>query len=471
MWAGVGPAVFVVTLAVASTLLAPAAAAQSINITPIGTLQPDLTAALTASRLAVGGGETAYYTVTIRNPGLAAGHDLQSGTTLYLNTPANNVKFTLRMPAGTPWASIQSATGLRNHCDFGLHPVECSGFNCDFVGLTLTCTGGHIDAAGSAAFDIRTEAPTTAGTYMTTLTVDPGHSIAERVETNNIATASIAVQRPDLTIGISPAASTVEDGGTLTYVLNVANIGPSAEARDVTVQLTLPAGATATADRSRSDGTCSFAAPVLTCRDMQLAAAHTSQSATRRITASVSMPRINGPVSLTAVVDPANAIAERNDTNNSASVTTTIVGRPDLSASANQWLLSPLMLVRDVTVRNTGLVPATAVDVSIDSFNDGLFDGRSYWHNVDSVLSSGAGGGGFTCTASRTVTPDRPDFAEGHRLRCSGGSIPVGGSVLIEQVYLLGVGGHSGDRWTSVVVDPDNTLGEQNETNNTASDT
>jgi len=41
--------------------------------------------------------------------------------------------------------------------------------------------------------------------------------------------------------------------------------------------------------------------------------------------------------------------------------------------------------------------------------------------------------------------------------------------VIIERLDLLGVGGQAGDRRTAAIVDPNNTIREQSETNNTAS--
>ncbi|HEY3057591.1 MAG TPA: CARDB domain-containing protein [Chloroflexota bacterium] len=466
LWSGA----FAISLFVGSTVVVPTAAAQSIGTSPIGGVQPDLTASLSASSSALGGEQRFYYTLTIRNPGLVATRDAPDSPPLYFNTPTTGVKFELKLPAGSPWASLQSATGLQNRCDTPNSNPECSGFQCLISAPTVTCIGGHLGTEESASFNVWTAAQSAVGSYTATLKVDPANAIAERSETNNTASTTVVVQRPELSVSISPSATSVEDGGTLTYVLNVVNTGPSARADDVAVQLTLPTGATASVDRSRSDGTCTFGAPILSCTGLDLAAATSLRPSTGRITVAVTLPLVNGPVSLTALVDPANTIPERDDSNNSATVTTTVIGRPDLVVSANQWHLMPLILVRDVTVRNTGLAPASGVDVIVDAFNDGLFDGQYYWHNLDVMLSWSAGGG-FTCTSSRTQRMDLPDFAQGWRLRCTGGSIPVGGSVTIERLDLLGVGSHAGDRWTSAIVDPDNTIREQRETNNTASAT
>jgi hypothetical protein len=463
IWTDVVPAILAAAAAVASTLAAPVAAAQSISIGP-ATLQPDLTATLAASKLAVGGGESIRYIVTISNPGVVAAREFL-GPTLYFNTPADNVKFTLRLPVGTEWARIQSATGLQNSChESNTHP-ECGGFRCAFNSPTLTCTGGHLGAEQSASFNVWTEALTVSGTYPSTLTVDPGQSIAERLETNNTASVSVLVQKPDLTVNLSPGAASVVDGGTLTYALALNNIGPSVKVDDVAVRLTIPPGATASAINAVG---CGFVAPVLTCSGVDLAAADTSQTARRSINVQVTMPLANGPVSLTATIDPANAIAERTENNNGATVTTTVVGRPELSVSANDWFLTPLTLVRDVTVRNTGLASASGIEVVIDAFNDLTYDPvtRTFPHNLD-VQFSWTAGAGFSCTTSPTAT-ERPDFAEGERLRCTGGTLAAGASVTIEQVHLLGVGSHSGNRWTSAVVDPADVIDEQSETNNSA---
>jgi hypothetical protein len=340
-----------------------------------------------------------------------------------------------------------------------------SGFTCTYAAPSLTCTGGNIPAATSATIEVVIpDAPRKSGSYKVSARADSGNAIAERDETNNADTTSFVVAQPDLTVRISPSASSVDDGGVVTYAVTATNVPRSGDASGVTVQVTLPAGATPDLGQigRTSGGTCAFAAPLLTCPGLFLEGG-VYQAGSETIRVPVTMPRINGSGTVTAVVDPASAVAERDEANNTASLTTTIVGRPDLSVSASQSYLVPgLLLRRVVTVRNTGIVSATGVEVVVDAFND-LSGG---WHNQDLLQSRGANSG-FTCSASRTDT-SRPDFQEGDSLRCTGGTIAVGQSATIEVVHLLGVGNNAGRHWTSARVDPNNTISEQDETNNTA---
>src|SRR5712664_4697944 len=84
----------------AATLPVPAAA-QSLSPNPtINTLQPDLTASLSASAGTVGGGDQVVYTLTVQNPGVIAFSDPRHGTQ-YWNTPASGVSLLQTLPAAS----------------------------------------------------------------------------------------------------------------------------------------------------------------------------------------------------------------------------------------------------------------------------------------------------------------------------------------------------------------------------------
>src|SRR5207245_91130 len=123
--------------------------------------------------------------------------------------------------------------------------VSCdSGFVCAYIAPVVTCTSGSIAAAASATIIVSVTAPSTSGSYASTAVVDPTNVIAERDESNNSAGATVEVPRADLTLSIGASASSVDDGGPLTYYLDVDNPGPGVEASNVVVRYTLPAGAT-----------------------------------------------------------------------------------------------------------------------------------------------------------------------------------------------------------------------------------
>jgi hypothetical protein len=182
--------------------------------------------------------------------------------------------------------------------------------------------------------------------------------------------------RPDLSVSVAASPNPVPAGTRVTYTLTVRNGqggGFFATASGVRVVLNLPSGIgfqSAFAERGFS---CTFAAPAVTCTGGTLPSQATAIIRVIATAYPSGFPRVS-----TTTVDPLNAIDERNEGNNGASVSVR-VGLPDLTANIDYATRSvcvlqfpnagclrwATLLDRTVTVRNDGMADAAPVVVDI----------------------------------------------------------------------------------------------------------
>jgi hypothetical protein len=426
------------------------AAAQTFQPIPLNTQLPDLSVSLSVSPVQVGGGQELTYTIGVRNIGVVAYYERNTMAPVYWAATANGILLVQTLPAGlTP----------------GLPIVASGGFSCAFVAPVVTCSGGSLQAAQSAAITVKANAPLAPSTLTSNVVVDPTNAIAERNEANNATSATATVPLPDLSARLYADSSQVDDGAATGYKVYVDNLADGAEADGVSFRLTLPQG---TRYWGSSDGvqswlsridqagfTCSHNSGVVTC-----SGAHVAPGATGAATILVNAPRTNGPVSASLVVDPNNTLAERDEGNNTASATYTVFGRPDLAISTQFWPLTPPPLVQRVTrVQNLGVGSASNIEVTIDAIT---FDPPPGTNGADDSISIVADHG-FVC--SRTGSPWPLGLYElGDHYRCTGGSIAAGATATITIYHLMHW--NSPERRTIARVDPSNAIREADETNN-----
>ncbi|MCT7951392.1 DUF11 domain-containing protein, partial [Ancylothrix sp. C2] len=141
-------------------------------------------------------------------------------------------------------------------------PAEITGVNwtCAVTSGTGTCgaangTGNNINttvnlnSGASATYTIiGTVSPTATGTLTNTATVSPPAGVTDPNPANNTATDTTTVTPPttaDLAIAKTDNLSTINPGGTSSYVITVTNNGPST-VNSLTVADTLPTGFTPT---------------------------------------------------------------------------------------------------------------------------------------------------------------------------------------------------------------------------------
>ena len=268
--------------------------------------------------------------------------------------PAFDVRMRDTLPTGFTYISAQDTVAGPDPFKFTCVPA---------AGNTIECTGATLSGTPNAApgepvsrtIEVKAYSSAVPGNYLNTAVVDPLNAIPEGNETNNSANAPTKVlvgsgfidltlakcdeppAAPDPSVPCTVDSDPVVPGGTIIYVLTARNLG-SDPAFNVTVADTIPAGTTfvSAADDDPTDGsfTCSFASGVVTCSGATLDG--TSDlvpgiDTTRTITVKLRAPLDNGTVTNQARIDPANAIAESNETNNQASQTTTISSKINLT--------------------------------------------------------------------------------------------------------------------------------------------
>jgi hypothetical protein len=431
-----------------AALLPLPAAAQSFSPTPINTTRPDLTASLTASADTVAGGAEVTYTLTVRNVGQQAFREF-GGNVVYFNAPASGIAVLQTLPPGATFRSV----------------TPSGGFSCANVAPVVSCTGGSLESGASASIAVRVSAPLGAGSFASTASIDPTNSIVERDDQNNTATTTIVVPQPDLVMRVVTSDTTVEDGATYKHYLRVENAGPGAEASGVSIRYAMPPGVQWW---SYHDGetswlygtqyaagfTCSRSGDVITCSGGRIAS-----GATGSVALSIGAPATHGQITSTATVDPSDTIAERNETNNLASVTTTVVGRPDLVAAVEHNTLPPFK--RIVTVRNAGAGPATNVKVVIEATKWEYFDDGPADQLLAIIPDSG-----FSCTWAHHSFSSYLNYNSGQDVTCTGGTIAAGSTATIAVWHWLTTTDDS--RNTDVRVDPDGQIRERWENNNEA---
>jgi uncharacterized repeat protein (TIGR01451 family) len=192
---------------------------------------PNVTVLKTADQGTIDAGDTAAFTIVVTNEGPGTAHD---------------VTLTDTLPSGIAWSedslACSIAAGVMT-CDFG-----------DLVeGATRTVhVAGETDAADC-------------GVLSNTAVVAASNEALVSIG-DNLSTAEITVDCPEISITKTPDAGTVNAGEDIGFTIEATNTGDGT-AHGVTVTDTLPSdpGLTWTVDGANSDAGCSIASGVLTC--------------------------------------------------------------------------------------------------------------------------------------------------------------------------------------------------------------
>ncbi len=292
---------FATSLLLAMSVLQPAALPASAD--PVS----PLTVTNIANPSPVASGDQLTYTITIVNTGGA------KVTNVVMTDQVNGVG-TLQQPPGLPQLTITSTQG----------PCAQGGSN----GNVVTCQIGAIGGTKSVTITIRGQVTAANGTTLNNTASVTGTKSAQNFTTN--ASVQTLVQGgtgggsnlPDLTLNkTGPTSVTVND--PMTYTLTVNNLG-TANASNIKVVDTLPAGVAFGSATTTSLFTCSNVGQTVTCTGGSVNA---GQNATIAINATA--PATAGTITNTAIVDPDDAIAESNELNNaSATVNTQVNDNP-----------------------------------------------------------------------------------------------------------------------------------------------
>jgi hypothetical protein len=283
------------------------------------------------------------------------------------------------------------------------------------------------------------------------------------------APAAAAIGAPDLTVALSATPNPVAAGEVITYTAQVSNSSTeqcratypepicTVYGRSVTgvaMSLTIPAGATYQAGSGNHGFVCpSSASGSVTCTGGSLA-----MDDLATVTIQLRAPSAGGIISATTTVDPANAIAERSETNNTASVGTTVnpppppVPQPDLVVTGLTGTSSAApggQATYTATITNVGQASASNVDLQ-------FWSGSSDWSLVSSSGTAGFAPCIWTANELKLVA-----LCPG----TGGGSLAPGQSATVTIVVQIPASA-SNTYYTYIILDPHNQVKESNESNN-----
>jgi uncharacterized repeat protein (TIGR01451 family) len=420
-----------------------------------------------------------------------------SGTLIYTIVVSNigtqdatGVRIRDVLPTGTRFRSVHELIAAG---DPG-HNFTCSSDGSAFAG-DVTCLGGNLRGThdhnlpvDSATIELKTFAPASPGTIRNQVKVDPNGEIAELLETNNTNTfdtqividgGCCAYQELNLTkTQVFPTdgsgnPTAVKPSGIVEYDLKVKNDGTQV-AFDVAVQDVMPSGFSYRSATDTLPGTgafqCGVSGQTITCTggtldgsDGQTALAGDT---TRTIHVSLFASSQPGTYTNTATVDPANTIPEADETNNSATAVTTVAltgGGDYIDFKINSRQTSP-------GTDGTAVVPHGLLEYSLDvtnagtavAFNVKVRDVLPTGSQFRSATDTGPTTGNFNCSES------------GGTVTCVGGTLdgaagpdetpsPSTRTIVIQVFAPTAIDTYH----NTAMVDPDNTVAENDETNNT----
>jgi uncharacterized repeat protein (TIGR01451 family) len=361
-------------------------------------------------------------------------------------------------------------------------------FQCAEASGIITCTGGTLDGsigqtaqAGDTTRTIHVSlfAPTQPGTYTNKAVIDPDNTHPEADETNNsdevVTTVALGGggKYIDLDINSKQTApgtdgTSVVPSGVLQYTIDVKNNG-IAVAFNVGMTDTLPTGSVFRSAQDSNPGPgafeCSESGGVVTCTggtlDGEAGPDETSSGFQRSIVIDVFAPTEPDTYFNTATVDPGHAIAEADETNNTDSTATQV--RIGGGGTFRDLVVKTITTsdsepepgqeyTYDVTVENIGTNPAYNVKV-----RNVLDEGATF---VRSSFVNDADPNDFTCGISGNV------------LTCDGGVLD-GSSDLdphdttaVITITVRAPQRHNYAYALTSRIDPDNTVPEANEANN-----
>ena len=384
----------------------------------------------------VGTDSPVTYTLRIKNDG---------------SDQAFNVKATDQLPQGSAFVSADDSA-----------PNTSGAFRCAEAGGLVTCTGGSIPAGGSRDVKIVVRSPKQSDVTLVdnqvTMTnaamVDPDNAIPEGDETNNGASKTITVlARVDLTVTNdgSNCADNPSNPGGCTWGFGVTNNGPDGVS-NVVVRTDLPAGVSPLDVQAPEGWACQITSnPInqITCTNggATLASGASAQFAAHVLVSANNGDSLRG----STVVDPDNTIVETDETNNTASGTITVNANVDLQVVNDGTACaggSAMECDWKVTVTNAGSGAVSGVVVRTD-------------FPVGVIPLDVAQPAGWTCQITENPI---------NQVTCTTGSGTLAGGAITEfslHVYVTAFTGSTIS--SSSIVDPDNTIVETVESDNTSS--
>jgi uncharacterized repeat protein (TIGR01451 family) len=301
--------------------------------------------------------------------------------------------YTLAVANGGPSTATSVTVTDTLPAGVGFVSASGTGWSCGEALGVVTCTRPTLAPGAAPTITISVTAPSEGGVITNTASVDAAED--DPVPGNDSdAEMTTVTAKADLSIDKSDSADPVDAGASFSYLLAVANGGPSA-ATSVTVSDTLPSGV-GFVSASGTGWSCGEALGVVTCTRPSLAV-----GAAPVITISVTAPADGGVLMNTASV----AAAEDDPVagNDSDAESTTVTAQADLSIDKTDSadpVDAGASFSYTLAVANGGPSTATSVTVS-DTLPPG----------VGFVSASGTG---WSCgEALGVVTCTRPSLAPG----------------------------------------------------------
>jgi uncharacterized repeat protein (TIGR01451 family) len=232
-------------------------------------------------------------------------------------------------------------------------PAPGSGITCSVSGVTVDCTASTMPGNSQKTFRISSTAPATitgqSQEFTLTAVADPANAIAEgpggNANNSDNFTVRIAT-RADLTVSLTGPPGTIlttQVAPDLVYLVTARNSGDRA-ASNLLVRATLPKDVEFVRVQDNTLGSClqnstaSNGALNINCTLSSLAAGATGRvRILGKVTGSVP-DRVQ--VTFAANVDPNNSVPERNDTDNTAFMVTTLRARADVQITRRSVIMS-----------------------------------------------------------------------------------------------------------------------------------
>ena len=271
----------------------------------------------------------------------------QAGAALVIPT-RTNVAFVVtasNVRAGSANNVLVSVSLPQAFTSLSATPEPASGFTCTFKGNICSCTTPTLAGNTQKTFRISATAPSTiSGTsqpFTLTAQVDPANTVSEGDDGNNSDNLTVnVVTRADLDVNLTgaPGLFTTQVAPNLVYVVTVKNTGDR-EAPNLLVRSTLPKDVAFVKVEENQLGTClqnssdSSGALQVNCTLSSLPAG--ANRHVRIIGKIIGSIPDGTQVTFAANVDPNKTVPERNDTDNTAFMITTVRAPSDLQISGN----------------------------------------------------------------------------------------------------------------------------------------
>ena len=379
------------------------------SATDTDTLNPeaDLSISKTDGRLSAQPGDPITYTIVATNDGPSA----------VVDAPVVDA-----LPAGLTAASWTCAAS--------------AGASCDASGAGNISTTVDLAVGATVTFTVTTSVVATTGVIVNTASIDAPPGVSDPTAADNIATDTTSITpTADLSITKTDGLTTVAAGEVVTYTVVATNSGPSPiSAATVTDAIPAVLVGTSWTCSATAGSSCAAASGVGSVNELVDLAA--GGQVTFSITGTVNASAVPGLLSNTATVNTPLGSIDPTPANNSATDTTSIERRADLSITKDDFTGTAVAggtTTYTVVVSNNG--PSNVVGASVSDPLPSGVTALDWTCSATAGASCSASGSGAIATvvdlaagssATFTVVADIDTAASGLLTNTAAVSAPVG---------------------------------------------